>query len=171
MIWHKGNVIWLDWGRGTNWFWEIRGGGPAGVCGVKGSFPPLYTLLHSTHFSPLTLFDCERGREEKENEKGGASVSLFPFCRRWDTKRRTEEEGNKSFLACQELSHNPLSDLRHTLLSLSIQSPPSSERFYTPIHANLHSSPRCPPSFLLFLSHLPPLLLLRQRYLARLIVM
>lgn len=27
-------------------------------------------------------------------------------------------------LACQELSHNPLSDLRRTVLSLSIQPPP-----------------------------------------------
>lgn len=30
-------------------------------------------------FSPLTLFDCERGREEKESGKGGQKVPLA-FC-------------------------------------------------------------------------------------------
>lgn len=132
-------------------------------------------------FSPLTLFDCERGREEKGRGKGGqevpvafCTVSLFSIWRRGDRKRRREEEGDGPLLACQELSHNLLSDLRRTVLSLSIQPPSSSsssKHSFTPLPANLHYSPLCPPSFLLFLSHLPPLLLLGQRYLARLIVM
>lgn len=57
-----------------------------------------------------------------------------------EKKERRGEEGDRSLLACQELSHNPQSDLRHTELSLS----PSS----------------LPPSLLLqMLLHTPPLLI------------
>lgn len=155
------------------------------VCGGEEVLPGgLYTAaFHS--FSPLTLFDCGRGREEKGEERkwkrgtGGAGGLLhsslghsFHFGGEGgDRKRRREEQGDRPLLACQELSHNPLSDLRRTELSLSPSSlpPPSfSQHYFTPIPANLHYSPLCPPSFF---SHLSPLLLLGQRYLARLIVM
>lgn len=101
-------------------------------------------------------------------EKGGQEVPValcttlchsFHFGGGGDRKRRKEEEEDRPLLACQELSHNPQSDLRRTVLSLTTQPPPSlpppssSKCFFTPLPANLHYSPLLPPSFL---SHLPP---------------
>lgn len=96
----------------------------------------------------LTLFDCERGRRGR---RGVASILLHdPLCPSFHFRGgggdRKEEEGDRPFLACQELSHNPESDLRRTEPSLSI-----SLLLPTLLHtlpANLHYTPLCllPPS-------------------------
>lgn len=149
------------------------------VCWEGEVLPAVLYAAAFQSFSPITLFDCERGREEKE--RGGQEVPVafctalcqsFSFWRRQESREEEKRWGRRPLLACQELSHNPEFDLRRTVRSLSIQPPlPSPPSFFTPLPANLHYSSLCPPSFLLFLSHLPPLLLLGQRYLARLIVM
>lgn len=103
-------------------------------------FPVILYAAAFLSFSPLTLFDCERGREEtggqpkwKRGTFGQPSVSLFSFWSRGDGRWK-EEEGDRPLLACQELSHNPLSDLRHAVHSLSIQcSPPP------PLNASSHT--------------------------------
>lgn len=133
-------------------------------------------------FSPLTLFDCERRRRRSKVGKGGtggASSLLhsrsFHFGR-WGTgKEGKKRRGTDLCWPVRNYLTTPsLTLVALCFLSLSIQPPTSSsssECFFTPLPANLHYSPLCPPSFLLFLSHLPLLLLLGQRYLARLIVM
>lgn len=42
-------------------------------------FPAVFYAAAFHSFSPLTLFDCERGREEKESGKGGQEVPEA-FC-------------------------------------------------------------------------------------------
>lgn len=127
----------------------------------------LYTAaFHS--FSPLTLFDCERGREEMGEERkwkrgtGGAGGLLhsslghsFHFG-----GGETGKEGEKSRGTdlCWPV-RNYLTTLCLTLdalcfLSPSRLPPPSfSQHYFTPLPANLHYSPLCPPS-------LPPLSLI-----------
>lgn len=133
-------------------------------------------------FSPLTLFDCERGREErgernwKRGTGGARSLLHNPLCHSFhfgagETGKEGKRRGGADLFWPVR---NYLTTPSLTLDTLCFLSPSPSHLLQTllhTLHANLHYSPLCPPSFLLLLSHLPPLLLLGQRYLARLIVM
>lgn len=77
-------------------------------------------------------------------------VTLFFLVEGTQKKKERRRGGDGPLLACQELSHNPLSDLRRTVHSLSIQPHPS-----PPPNASSH------PSLLIstpLLCALPPLL-------------
>lgn len=79
--------------------------------------------------------------------------------------RERKEEEDRPLPACQNYPPPPHPTL-DTLFSLSIHSPLQTLLHTLPANLHLFSEP-----FLLFLAHLPPLLLLGQRYLAGLIVM
>lgn len=134
-------------------------------------FPAVLYAAAFHSFSLLTLFDCERGREERGGERnwkrgtGGASSLLHnPLCDSFHFeagetgKERKKRRGTD---LCWPV-RNYLTTPRLTLDSLcflspsSLPPPTSSKCFFTPLHANLHFSPLCPPSFLLFPFSSPP---------------
>lgn len=85
----------------------------------EGVFPAVLYAAAFHSFYPLTLFDCERGEEVPLAFCTTLGVTLFIL-----EVGAGRKGGGRPLLACQELSHKPLSDLRHSVLSLSIQPPP-----------------------------------------------
>lgn len=112
-------------------------------------------------FSPLTLFDCERRREEKEWREGGhgrcqeLSAQPLPLFILEEGRQEGEGEGRRgqTFAGLSGIISQPPSDLRRSVLSSLPPPPNASSHPFMLISATLL---RALPSFL-FLSLIFPL--------------
>lgn len=160
-LWCDTKVMWFDWTGGGELIDSERLGVEAQqVCvGWRGPSRRFIRCCTSLIFSLNLVWLWKGGREEvpvafcTASEEGG------------ETRKEGEKRRRETFAGLSGIISQPPSDLRRTVLSPLLPPPNASSHPFTLISTTLSA---LPPSSS---SHLPPLLLLGQHYLARLIVM